>query len=252
MFGGQLLGQCVRAAAVGVPDKSVKSLHTVFAREGRTDEPIRYRLHRHHAGRSFATGSLVAEQSRGVMATASVSLHAEEEGPHRQTLAAPAVLSAEHNVKWDLLPWETRAAGDLDDLGTAAPEFEFWMRTPEVDPALPAVIEKPSISGCSTLSEANFSGLVSRRGCSSASNRPCGVSIGTISSMNRPSSMAAMAFRQHRHDLAQRAVARPLERTTTMAGQRYRQRDGLGRCEIQRRQGHALSSAHPPRLPASA
>ncbi|WP_280304126.1 acyl-CoA thioesterase [Nocardia abscessus] len=137
VFGGQLLGQFVRAAAAGVPDKSIKSLHAVFVREGRTDEPIRYRVHRHHAGRSFATLSLVAEQSRGVVATASVSLHAEEEGPHRQTVAAaPPLLSAEHKVEWDLLPWETRAAVDLDDLGTAAPDFEFWMRTPAVDPAL--------------------------------------------------------------------------------------------------------------------
>ncbi|MFE7740679.1 acyl-CoA thioesterase [Nocardia sp. NPDC057455] len=137
VFGGQLLGQFVRAATAGVPDKSIKSLHTVFAREGRTDEPIRYRVHRHHAGRSFATLSLIAEQSGGVVATASVSLHAEEQGPHRQSVAAPPeLLSAEHKVEWDLLPWETRAGVDLDDLGVGAPEFEFWMRTPEVDPAL--------------------------------------------------------------------------------------------------------------------
>ena len=37
--------------------------------------------------------------------------------------------------------------------------------------------------------------LVSRRGCSSISNRPCGVSIGTISSLKRPSSMAWIALR---------------------------------------------------------
>ena len=40
--------------------------------------------------------------------------------------------------------------------------------------ALPAVIEKPSISGCSGLSDESFSRVVSRRGCSSVSNRPCG------------------------------------------------------------------------------
>jgi acyl-CoA thioesterase-2 len=137
VFGGQLLGQFVQAATAGIPDKSIKSLHTVFAREGRTDEPIRYRVHRHHAGRSFATLSLVAEQTAGVVATASVSLHAEEQGPQRQSVAAPPdLLSAEHKVEWDLLPWETRASVDLDDLGAAPPEFEFWMRTPRVDPAL--------------------------------------------------------------------------------------------------------------------
>jgi hypothetical protein len=61
--------------------------------------------------------------------------------------------------------------------------------------ALPAVIEKPSISGCSGLSPASFSRLVSRRGCSSVSKTPCGVSIATISSLKRPSSIAAMALR---------------------------------------------------------
>ena len=65
--------------------------------------------------------------------------------------------------------------------------------------ALPAVIEKPSISGCSGLSAANFSMLVSRRGCSSTANSPCGVSIGTISSLKRPSSMAAIALRCDRN-----------------------------------------------------
>ncbi|WP_024804468.1 acyl-CoA thioesterase II [Nocardia sp. BMG51109] len=142
VFGGQLLGQFVRAATAAVPDKSIKSLHAIFVREGKADEPIRYRVRRHHAGRSFATVSVVAEQSKGVVATASISLHAEEQGPDVQTVPAPsALLSAEHKVQWDLLPWETRAAVDLDDPGSAPPEFEFWMRTPEVDPALaPALV----------------------------------------------------------------------------------------------------------------
>ncbi|WP_280264709.1 acyl-CoA thioesterase [Nocardia wallacei] len=142
VFGGQVLGQVVRAAGTAVSDKAIKSVHVVFVREGRTDEPIRYRVHRHHAGRSFATVSVVAEQSGGVVATASVSLHAEEHGPHRQTVdPVPALLSAEHKVQWNLLPWEIRATVDLDDLGSAPPEFEFWMRTPDVAPDLaPALL----------------------------------------------------------------------------------------------------------------
>ncbi|MFJ1456326.1 acyl-CoA thioesterase [Nocardia sp. N2S4-5] len=141
VFGGQLLAQFARAAAAGVPDKEIKSLHAIFVREGSADEPIRYRVHRHHAGRSFATVSVVAEQSKGVVATASVSLHTPEQGPDRQTVpAAPALLSGEHKVQWDLLPWETRAVVDLEDFGSAPPDFEFWMRTPEADPALAPAI----------------------------------------------------------------------------------------------------------------
>jgi hypothetical protein len=69
--------------------------------------------------------------------------------------------------------------------------------------ALPAVIENPGISGCSTGSAASLSSVVSRRGCSSTSNTrvspfpPCpGVtdtSTAKISSRNRPSSVAAIA-----------------------------------------------------------
>ncbi|WP_067887936.1 acyl-CoA thioesterase [Nocardia vaccinii] len=142
VFGGQLLGQFVRAAALSCPHKSVKSVHALFAREGRTDEPIRYRVRRHHEGRSFATVSIVAEQDSGVAATASISLHAPEDGPERQSVPAPAVmLGDEHKVEWGLLPWETRAAADLDDAASGPPEFEFWMRTPQVSPELaPAIL----------------------------------------------------------------------------------------------------------------
>ncbi|MQY18690.1 acyl-CoA thioesterase [Nocardia macrotermitis] len=142
VFGGQLLGQFVRAAALSCPHKSVKSVHALFAREGRTDEPIRYRVRRHHEGRSFATVSIVAEQDSGVAATASLSMHAPEAGPERQSVPAPAaLLGDEHKVEWGLLPWETRAAADLDDSASGPPEFEFWMRTPQVSPELaPAIL----------------------------------------------------------------------------------------------------------------
>ncbi|MFI6953726.1 acyl-CoA thioesterase [Nocardia sp. NPDC050408] len=141
VFGGQLLGQFIRAADLTCPEKSVKSLHALFPREGRTDEPIRYRVRRHHEGRSFATVTIVAEQSYGIVATASVSLHAEAEGPEHQSVpAVPALLSAEHKVTWDLLPWETRSAVDLDDTASGPPEFEFWMRTPDIDARLAPAI----------------------------------------------------------------------------------------------------------------
>lgn len=137
VFGGQILGQFVRAAALSFPGKQLKSLHALFPREGRSDEPIRYHLRRHHEGRTFASAALIAEQSSGVIATASLSLHAPEQGPQRQTTEpVPALPSAEHKADWDLLPWEIRALREIDDKASSAPEFEFWMRTPAVDPAL--------------------------------------------------------------------------------------------------------------------
>ena len=38
----KLLAQFLRAAALVCPEKSVKSLHALFPREGRADEPVEY------------------------------------------------------------------------------------------------------------------------------------------------------------------------------------------------------------------
>ena len=143
LFGGQLLAQFVRAAGLTCPAKTVKSLHVLFPRAGRTDEPVRYEVTCHHEGGSFATLTIAARQTPGILATASVSMHAAEEGLHHQAVPdVPAVLGAEHRVEIDLLPWETRSAADLDSPVPAAAELDMWMRTPPVEedlaPALAA------------------------------------------------------------------------------------------------------------------
>lgn len=137
LFGGQLLAQFVRAAALTCPDKAVKSLHALFPRAGRTDEPVRYEVERHHEGGTFATLTIVARQAAGVVATASASLHAAEEGRDHQALPkVPPVLGPEHRVEMDLLPWETRSSADLDASASGPPELDLWMRVPPADPAL--------------------------------------------------------------------------------------------------------------------
>jgi acyl-CoA thioesterase-2 len=143
LFGGQLLAQFVRAAALRCPAKSVKSVHVLFPAAGRTDEPVRYEVTCHREGSSFATLAAVARQASGVLATAAVSMHAQEDGPDRQAVAAvPAVPAQRHRVELDLLPWETRCTEDLDAPAAAAPEFELWMRIPAISadlaPALTA------------------------------------------------------------------------------------------------------------------
>jgi acyl-CoA thioesterase-2 len=80
VFGGQILGQFIEAARSTCPQKSVKSLHCLFPREGRADEPITYEVHRQHEGRTFATLSITASQSSGVVATAAISMHVTENG----------------------------------------------------------------------------------------------------------------------------------------------------------------------------
>lgn len=137
VFGGQILGQFVRAANLSTPDKAVKSIHAVFPREGRADEPITYQVTRHHEGRSFATLSIVATQSKGTVATASISMHAPEDGHDQQFVdAVPTVLGPEHDAKIDLIPWETRSADSLDTTAVGPAEYALWMRTPAVDAEL--------------------------------------------------------------------------------------------------------------------
>jgi len=137
VFGGQLLAQFVRAADLSCPGKTVKSLHVVFARAGRTEEPIRYEVTSQHEGGTFATLSIVARQTSGAVATASVSLHTVEDGrDHQSVPQVPALLGPEHRVEIDLLPWETRSAADLDSPALAPPQFDLWMRTPPVSPEL--------------------------------------------------------------------------------------------------------------------
>lgn len=135
LFGGQILAQFVRAAALTCPGKGVKSLHALFPREGRTDEPVRYEVERHREGGTFAVLTIRALQGSGAIATASVSMHAAEDGPDHQTIPkVPPVLGPEHRVEIGLLPWETRASADLDSAASGPPELDLWMRIPEADP----------------------------------------------------------------------------------------------------------------------
>jgi acyl-CoA thioesterase II len=137
LFGGQLLAQFAVAAAASCPGKSVKSLHALFPREGTAAEPVRYEVARHQDGRTFATLTIVARQSKGVIATASVSLHAPEEGPAIQAVAPVTEAPADSEpVEIGLLPFETRTGVSLDARAAAAPEFSLWLRTPAADGAL--------------------------------------------------------------------------------------------------------------------
>ena len=137
LFGGQLLAQFVRAASLTSPGKTVKSLHVLFPREGRSQEPVRYEVERHLQGGTFAALTIRARQAKGVIATASVSMHAPEDGLSQQAIdPVPAVPGAERRVELGLIPWETRSAADLDARESAPPEFSLWMRTPPVSPAL--------------------------------------------------------------------------------------------------------------------
>ncbi|MET8976518.1 acyl-CoA thioesterase domain-containing protein [Streptomyces sp. NPDC004539] len=142
LFGGQFLAQFARAAVLAAPGKELKSLHTQFTREGRTGEPVRYEVDVVQEGRTFATVRLVARQGHGVVAVASASLHGWEAGVARQTVeAVPRLPGVERGVELGLLPWESRAASDLDTVKSEAPVYELWTRIPAVRrEVVPAVL----------------------------------------------------------------------------------------------------------------
>ena len=90
VFGGQILAQLIAAASAASPEKSVKSLHVLFPREGDTAKPMRYRVTKLQDGRTFGATEIVAEQDGKVISAAVLSMHAEEDGLHR-TDAPPTV-----------------------------------------------------------------------------------------------------------------------------------------------------------------
>jgi acyl-CoA thioesterase-2 len=135
VFGGQILAQVLVAAARASPERSVKSLHVLFPREGDPSTPMRYRVERLQDGRTFGTTQVVGSQDGRVIAAAVVSMHTDEPGLHRSD-APPSVGSPEDAVVTDLgmVPWETRLVGgaDLTDRSASAPRLDWWMRTPAV------------------------------------------------------------------------------------------------------------------------
>ncbi|MFC5753182.1 acyl-CoA thioesterase [Actinomadura rugatobispora] len=162
VFGGQILAQFARAAALVTPGKAVKSLHVLFPRAGRSDEPIRFEVERHHEGGTFATLGITARQSKGVVATASVSLHSAEDGPDHQTVpAASGPIGEEHRADFDLIPWETRADVDLNSPKSSPPQLDVWMKTPPVGaefaPGLTAYATDLNLIGTALLPVENVS-----------------------------------------------------------------------------------------------
>ena len=137
LFGGQLIGQFIAAAGLACPGKSVKSLHVLFPREGHADEPVRYVVDRHHEGGTFGTLAITARQSRGVIATASVSVHAAEDGLARQSVAPVREAPADsREVELGLMPFEVRSKNSLDEREAGPSEHSLWIRTPAVEPGL--------------------------------------------------------------------------------------------------------------------
>ena len=85
LFGGQVLGQAMSAAARTVePDRQVHSLHAYFLRPGDPTNPIVYLVENMRDGSSFSTRNVDAIQHGRPICTLSCSFQQSEEGFEHQ------------------------------------------------------------------------------------------------------------------------------------------------------------------------
>ena len=82
VFGGWLVGQALRAAALTVDDgdRHPCSLHASFVVGGRGGEQVTYDVERTRDGASFSTRRVVARQTRGPVLVLTADFHADEPG----------------------------------------------------------------------------------------------------------------------------------------------------------------------------
>jgi acyl-CoA thioesterase-2 len=138
VFGGQIMGQMIVAAAMHEPQKQVKSLHTVFARAATVKQPVKYELDQFHSGRAFRSIEAIAAQGDRVLSRGNLRMDTGEGDVIRHQVPqlmvsgpgnhAPAVGSEGLGVNMRVV--------DGVDLMTAAatgePELNVWMRWRDV------------------------------------------------------------------------------------------------------------------------
>ena len=80
VYGGQVLGQAIKAAQYTIQDRRIHSLHAYFLREGDHTAPIIYDVDRSRDGRSFSARRVVAIQHGKPIFTMSASFQILEQG----------------------------------------------------------------------------------------------------------------------------------------------------------------------------
>ena len=133
IFGGQLLAQSIIAGRAGEPEKSVKTVHTVFARAGSPDAPVEITVDRLHSGRAMASCTVTIGQGDRLCARSQVLLSADEPDFIRHADLAPTVPGPDASRAGGEAStvWEVRIAGDADITDPARvgpPDLDVWTR----------------------------------------------------------------------------------------------------------------------------
>jgi acyl-CoA thioesterase-2 len=92
VFGGLLVGQALRAAALTVGDgQPACSLHASFVLAGTGGAPLRHEVERTRDGSSFATRRVVVRQQRGIVLVLTADFHHEEDGVEYERSPTPGI-----------------------------------------------------------------------------------------------------------------------------------------------------------------
>lgn len=154
VFGGQVLGQALSAAAQTVDkERHVHSLHAYFLRPGDVKKPIVYEVDRIRDGASFNTRRVVAVQSGNAIFNLAASFQKVEDGfshqdemppapppeslPTEQERLLPHLARLPEKMRQRAIaprPFEIRPVTDEHDVGEAAsvaraPARMVWLRT---------------------------------------------------------------------------------------------------------------------------
>lgn len=144
VFGGQIMGQMIAAAALQAPDKQVKNLHAVFARAGTVKQPVDYTLDQFHSGRAFGSIEAIAAQGDRVLSRGILLMDAGEPDVIRHQIPRLTVSGPDRHAAApgsDELGADLRVVDDVDLMTTAVtgdPELFVWMRWRDVpdEPAM--------------------------------------------------------------------------------------------------------------------
>jgi len=135
VFGGQLLAQSMVAGALGHDGKTVKTLHTVFARAAAPELPVEISVDPVHAGRSLASSSVTISQGDRVCTRSMVLMSAEEPDLIRHGDEAPGVAGPGDGIdptgasgEWSMQIVDGVDLADPDSVGPA--ELDVWTRFP--------------------------------------------------------------------------------------------------------------------------
>ena len=131
VFGGQLLAQSMIAALKGNEGKSVKTLHTVFARAASPEAGVEIVVDPVHAGRAMASSTVTVSQGDRICTRSMVLMSAAEPDLIRHAEPAPALAAPEGEPTGDDWAVQIVDGVDLSDPAQVGPpELDVWTAFP--------------------------------------------------------------------------------------------------------------------------